>query len=98
MAFFIGWTVNGWRLGETIKGLEVVKTDNEILRKSIQAQNESIKKLESEAHKKRVAANEAVKIATESNKKLESQLLILRQSRGENCQDAENLINETLGL
>jgi len=92
----LGWLINGWRLSGEIQRLKKVESDNATLTSAINVQNARILELEHEGNAKKAQAEKAVKIATEANKKLESQLTLLRNATGKTCEDADALIDQVL--
>lgn len=109
IAFGSGWKVNGWRLDEKIADLDLelaqtemqlanCNTDKKGLQSALDIQNNAVALLKSDSDNRAAAAREALKEARRQSASLEQQIESVRQSRGESCSDAEQLINEALGL
>jgi hypothetical protein len=96
IGFAGGWFVNGWRLDSKIQKLKAFETDNMILHDALNVQNARILELEHDSEHKKKLAEKAVRIATEANKKLEGQLILLRNATGTTCEEANDLINQVI--
>jgi len=96
IGFAGGWAVKGWRLSAKIEKYKAFEADNMILHDALNVQNARIMELEHEGHAKKKLAEIAVKTATEANKRLEGQLILLRNATGKTCEDANDLLNQVI--
>jgi hypothetical protein len=96
IGFAGGWAVNGWRLSAKIEHMKSVEADNIRLVEAVNVQNTRILELEHDSEHKKKLAEKAVKTATEANKRLEGQLILLRNATGKSCDDANDLLNQVI--
>lgn len=101
-SFGAGWKVNDWRLSEEITALKsdlkTCRGNKEALTASVEAQNKRIEEWRGKARDRREAAERAREAARERVNELEADMAALRSARPQTCDEAEMLINETLGL
>lgn len=100
--FGTGWTVNGWRLGTQVEKLDGALTTCEgnvaAYADAVVSQNDSIKAAREAAERAQETARRELEQARQRSDSLDAQIRDLRRARGETCADAEQLINEALGL
>jgi hypothetical protein len=96
IGFGFGWYVNGKLLDAEIMRLKQFEDDNVLLHNALNVQNARILELELEGDHKKSQAEKAVKFATDANKRLESQLTLLRNATGKSCDDANDLLNKVI--
>lgn len=100
--FGAGWAVQGWRLGAKVERLDGALTTCEgnvaAYADAVVSQNESIKAAREEAARAQEAARRELEKARQRSETMDAQIRALRRARGETCEDAEQLIDEALGL
>lgn len=100
--FALGWTVNGWRLGSQLSDLDndlrTCEGNVKTYAEAVVSQNQAIANAKREAERRQNAAKEALRLAQSESSTLEAEISRLRGARGKTCDDAEQLINEALGL
>ena len=72
----------------------VCEVDRELLRRSVERQNEAIDELETETHEMRVSQNEALEAAERRIKEMQGDIARISKMPAVSCQDAERIIDE----